>query len=389
MSMIRQPSLSITCFSMLFNLVFVVIPCYCKRAIMPTEALAMSHLCFPPAKIATTNPFSRRHSPAGVLHRMLHNPSTKSNHQRDGGRSHSSDRTKAKLSSRSENHDDVSEFAKPSLVHGSSSKEYIILSFDGIIADTSRQRARLTVDVALHLWPQLQDLLNSIRDRCGKETESTIQKDHGLNGSNIDNWLINKMIACSHVTQDHTIDGMLGCDDVLLARLLIEEEQLLLQETTNKQFTGKGKYASKFHPKIITSASTEATDLSSSDKDEGKHNAAEAEIINSNSCSNNTVQDSSPQKTKVYRRNYSRSRPLTVGEICANWNTGGHLRDTLRTRYNIGGNDPLPIIRENLETWLTTSNIAVRTEKIILVASSHINANYRNSSFSPHPSFTC
>jgi hypothetical protein len=344
---------------------------------MPTEALGMFSQGYPPPKIstpatATTSPFIGRYTSTGMIPRPLQKHDTKLHPQHGRGRSHSADRPRAVLlvhSSSTNNQDDKSEFTELSLMHSSSSKEYIIFSFDGIIADTSRQRAKLTLDVALHIWPQLQDLLNSIRDKCGKEMESTIQKEHDLNINSIDNWLINKMVACSHVTQDHTIDGMLGCDDVLLARLLIEEEKVLLQETSAKNFNGKGKYASKFHPKIISSSTVATTttnsngDLSTTDKDEGKHNKEKFEISSLNSCRNNT-HDSTSQSKKVYRRNHSRSRPLTVGEICANWNTGGHLRDTLRTRYNIDGKDPLPIIRETLEMWLSAENITVRKNDI-------------------------
>lgn len=375
MNIILKPSLSLIYVSM-FTYLLVFIQYYCKTAIMPTEALGMFNQGYPPPKISTsataaTSPFIGRCTSTRIIPRVLQEHGTKLHPLHGCGRRHSADRPRAMLlvhRSSTNNHDDKNEFTEPSLVQSSSSKEYIILSFDGIIADTSRQRAKLTLDVALHIWPQLQDLLNSIRDKCGKEMESTIQKEHDLNSNNIDNWLINKMVACSHVTQDHTTDGMLGCDDVLLARLLIEEEKVLLQETSAKNFNGKGKYASKFHPKIITYPSTATSttttdsngDHSTTDEDEGKQNKENVEISNFISCRNNTFQDSTSQTKKVYKRNHSRSRPLTVGEICANWSTGGHLRDTLRTRYNIDGKDPLPIIRETLEMWFSVENITVR-----------------------------
>ena len=42
------------------------------------------------------------------------------------------------------------------------------------------------------------------------------------------------------------------------------------------------------------------------------------------------------------------SRPLTVGEIAANWLDGGHLRDTVRVKYSIDRKDPLPILRRKI-----------------------------------------
>ena len=42
------------------------------------------------------------------------------------------------------------------------------------------------------------------------------------------------------------------------------------------------------------------------------------------------------------------SRPLTVGEVGANWLDGGHLRDTVRVKYAIDKKDPLPIVREHV-----------------------------------------
>jgi hypothetical protein len=203
-------------------------------------------------------------------------------------------------------------------------RDYIIVSFDGVLADTSRQQAMFTLEVALRIWPHLQGLLRGgnykIHTIAPTSSVLTIEEEE-------DGWLLNKMVACAHVTRDHTHDGMLGCDDVLLARLLIEEQQLVEKKTSS---LGKGKYASKFHPKV-------------------NQNQKDDDPVGGDDDSSSTTESSK-------RNGHSRSRPLTVGEICANWNTGGHLRDTLRTRYNIGGKDPIPRIREEISTWLTDNN---------------------------------
>ena len=44
-------------------------------------------------------------------------------------------------------------------------------------------------------------------------------------------------------------------------------------------------------------------------------------------------------------RNPNNSRPLTVGEIAANWED---LKDTLRIKYNVDKKDPFPIIRQKI-----------------------------------------
>jgi len=178
-------------------------------------------------------------------------------------------------------------------------RDIFVLSFDGVIASTARYRAELALEVALNIWPHLQGLLLMSGDNASSATEQ---------------WLINKMTACAYVTRGKHNDGLLGCDEVLLARLLLEEQALDAKKSMGK----KGKYASKFHPSssIRNHASEESEDSST----EGTTNRG--------------------------------SRPLTVGEICENWNTGGCLRETLRTRYNISGKDPLPIIREEIQTCL-------------------------------------
>jgi len=171
-----------------------------------------------------------------------------------------------------------------SFTSSTASRDVFVLSYDGVVASTIRQRSTFALEVALNIWPHLR----------------------GIVSSDIE-WLINKMEACAYVTRNSN-DSLLGCDEVLLARLLLEEQ--LLDEGRSVGKTGK--YASKFH-------------RTSADASEG---------------------------TNVARENGNGSRPLTVGEICANWINGGCLRDTLRTRYNIERKDPIPIIREEIKTRL-------------------------------------
>jgi len=185
------------------------------------------------------------------------------------------------------------------------SSEIFVLSFDGAIANTQEWRVLQGIDAALATWPHLKALLGEEED------------DHESNGDDIMSdreWLVNKMTALSHVM--HARPGSsLSCEYAMLARLLIEE-----QELDNGRSVGKGgKYASRFHP-------------SSSSR---KSQQPQQDESSSSSSSSTAAQQG--------------SRPLTVGEISANWNDGGHLSDTLLVRYNVDGKNPLPILKENLK----------------------------------------
>ncbi len=168
-----------------------------------------------------------------------------------------------------------------------SSSDIFVLSYDGVVADTNEWRANLAIKVALETWPHLQEY---ITDDDNNE------------------WLINKVSALLPVTLSDK-NGMMGCDAVLLARLLLEE-QLLDEGRSNGR---SGKYGSKFHP-------------SSSDK-----------AIDENSGGGNG------------------SRPLTVGEITANWNDGAYLKDTVRIKYNVDRKDPIPVIKGVIKHFLKGS----------------------------------
>ena len=156
-------------------------------------------------------------------------------------------------------------------------RDTFLISFDGVLARTATLNAEVAIETALLTWPDdLRNLNEILEDRT---------------------WLINKMLALSHLPMLEAA----GVERVLLARLLMEEQLLDQQRSVGKS----GKYASKFHPQSI-SVKTEND-------------------VNSNP---------------------NGSRPLTVGEISANWNDT--LREALRFRYNVNKKDPFPVMRENL-----------------------------------------
>jgi len=166
--------------------------------------------------------------------------------------------------------------------------EYLIASFDGVIAETYRSKACLAIEAALDTWPHLKKGLNF-------NAEDVYDPDDGRCS-----WLVNKMVALSHVTNCHESDS------VLLARLILEEQRL-----DNGRSVGKtGKYSSKFHP-------------------------------------SRSIHDESYEQEEL-PKNSRGTRPLTVGEISSNWRDGGMLAESLLTRYNVDGADPLPIIKHKL-----------------------------------------
>lgn len=172
-----------------------------------------------------------------------------------------------------------------------------VLSYDGSIADTSEWRSTLAIEVALETWPHLQDYSNLPTDACSNDIIVT------------DHWLINKMCALSHVMMsDH--EGIMGCDAVFLARLLLEEQFL----DQGRSDGCKGKYGSKFHPSALVV-----------ENGRGKPSAG--------------------------------SRPLTVGEIASNWSDGACLKETLRAKFHLQGKDPLPVIKKNLNKKIDAVSI--------------------------------
>ena len=182
---------------------------------------------------------------------------------------------------------------RSSLALLSSARDIFVVSFDGVVAQTAAWRIQLGIQAAVRTWPHLGNCL------AGQ-------------------WLSNKMLALSHIVEERP-GTSLTCDYAVLARMLLEE-----QELDQGQSVGlNGNYASKFHPS------------SSSSLSEYQQGAKERMIG---------------------------SRPLTVGEISANWSNGADLRETLLVKYNIDGNNPLPILQATIEeleddTLLVVNNV--------------------------------
>lgn len=106
-------------------------------------------------------------------------------------------------------------------------------------------------------------------------------------------WMFNKMMALAHLCFD-------PYEALLLAKLIVEEQRIDKGNSVGK----RGKYASRFHPRYIAS------------------------------------RDNNDDKLVETMKNEIGSRPLTVGEISANWTP--EFVETLEVRYRLeGGKEPL------------------------------------------------
>ncbi|CAB9497600.1 expressed unknown protein [Seminavis robusta] len=180
-----------------------------------------------------------------------------------------------------------------SLGVSSLSSEIVLLSYDGTVAETTDWRIDQGIDLALSVWPRLKKLSVIAGDDDNDDDDDDFVSDSDTNME----WLRNKMRAVSDVMVSRPAVSM-SCDYALLARLLIEEQQL----DRGRSNGCSGKYGSKFHPRETSSSSSPL----------------------------------------------GASRPLTVGEISANWNKGGCLAETLQVKYHIDFENPLPVLQDRI-----------------------------------------
>lgn len=189
--------------------------------------------------------------------------------------------------------------SSPSSLSLSQGNTIYLVKWDGCFVDTVDWRIQLGIQAAAAVWPQVEEQLSSWDDTS---------------------WLENKLAALSHVlsssSSSYKNNGdennntvSVTCEYALATRLLLEEQQLDEGRSIGKS----GKYASKFHPSGTTQT-------------EGRIRRNSQRITG---CS---------------------SRPLTVGEIAANWND--MIRETLPTRYHCNYQNPMPILQDKIEQLL-------------------------------------
>jgi hypothetical protein len=176
------------------------------------------------------------------------------------------------------------------------------------VVDTTPLYIKLGIEAAFTVWP---DELRQLID----------QDDDDLT------WLINKLQAISHVlvapssssSSSSSFNYHPACEYALATRLILEEQVLDQNQSTGLN----GKYARRFHPRqelkttLNATASTSPSPISSP---------------TSSSPSSPSVRPSSKRGT----------RPLTVGELVANWRDS--IRETLTLKYNVKKQDPMPIL---------------------------------------------
>jgi hypothetical protein len=172
-------------------------------------------------------------------------------------------------------------------------RDIFFLSLDGTLLSNARSKAKRSIEAALQVWPELSS------------TALTLNMNLKSTDDECWNWLIEKLCALASITQQgNTPDKMLGCDAVFLARVLIEE-QILDGGRSNGR---GGKYGGKYHPGWTSDFE-----------------------------SNGSVVG---------------SRPLTVGELYANWK---ELREVMEFKYPVVNEetqrkeDPMPKIRQVLK----------------------------------------
>lgn len=177
------------------------------------------------------------------------------------------------------------------------------LTWDCILSDSIGWRIDQGIDAARQVWPFLLD------DRGEDWSTNGVDTTKGIdNTTTTTTWLRNKMRAIAPYLGG--LDSTASVEYALLARLLLEEQQL------DPSIGMRGNYATKFHPQ-------------------------------------------GPSKSIAIPSARS-SRPLTVGEVQANWIDT--LLDTVLVKYAIEKKNPVPILQkciDGLETARPSLNSLV------------------------------
>lgn len=105
----------------------------------------------------------------------------------------------------------------PTLLHSSFSNDLdlYIYSIDGPLASMTEYKSKIAIKAAIEVWPSLLSVVDELGMKPFDDDDA----------SNDDySWLIQKLGALSSITQQgDSPDEMLGCDEVLLARMMLED----------------------------------------------------------------------------------------------------------------------------------------------------------------------
>lgn len=187
--------------------------------------------------------------------------------------------------------------------------DVFLWSFEALVS-ANRSRSWMAVCTALRVWPCLESNMRELGidpEFFGSEPSKIPEGIFDAEEKPHD-WLLRKLSALASITQQgDSPDAMLGCDAVLLSRLLLEEQRLDCGRSNGRG----GKYGGNFHPSVASD-------------------------------------------TRAGERPRAGSRPLTVGELYENWH---EIKDVTRRKYPFVEDlsdgapkrtDPLPKIRQCL-----------------------------------------
>jgi hypothetical protein len=189
-----------------------------------------------------------------------------------------------------------------------------VINWEGCVVDTVPWRIQTGLETASRLWPHCRDLLSS---------------------SSSTSWLSNRLAAVSHVLCEppplSSGDSSISSSSVSVAytlavRLFLEEQEL----DQGRSVGSRGKYGSQYHP-----------------QQEQEEQLEEEEKEQPNSRRTNRGRG---------------SRPLTVGEVGANWYDGACLCDTLPIKYRC----PPLVLQEAVHETIAT--IKAREEEEVVEA---------------------
>eukprot|EP00529_Nitzschia_sp_RCC80_P011286 CAMPEP_0113482370 /NCGR_PEP_ID=MMETSP0014_2-20120614/22883_1 /TAXON_ID=2857 /ORGANISM="Nitzschia sp." /LENGTH=613 /DNA_ID=CAMNT_0000375883 /DNA_START=95 /DNA_END=1936 /DNA_ORIENTATION=- /assembly_acc=CAM_ASM_000159 len=209
---------------------------------------------------------------------------------------------------------------------GGDTDTVVVMDWECVI-DTTPLYVKLGIDAAFKVWPgELRQLI---------DIDAYLDDDGNVDLDNL-SWLINKLQAISHVLVVPSSSSSLSssetrhhpaCEYALATRLILEEQALDQNQSTGLN----GKYAKKFHPRQELKSSTDTN----TNRNSNGSSSSDAGL--------NSTTDSTPSYSTTQQQSTTRgTRPLTVGELVANWRDS--IRETLTLKYNVDRKDPIPVL---------------------------------------------
>ena len=219
---------------------------------------------------------------------------------------------------------------------GDDTDTIVVMDWECVV-DTTPLYIKLGINAAFNVWPdELRELI---------DVDAYITDEGNVDLDNL-SWLINKLQAISkaisHVPSSSSSSPSFvsrhhpACEYALATRLILEEQSLDQNQSTGLN----GKYAKKFHPRQELKSST--------DNNSNRSNGSSS--LSSDSRLNSTIGSTSSYSTTQQKSTSRGTRPLTVGELVANWRDS--IRETLTLKYNVDKKDPIPVLDRTIDELL-------------------------------------